>query len=147
MTLKKIIVCALALSFAGWGCGAEGDDTATRSTVQGLVTAESGVPGGSEEFVVVVSHEDTVSPDEARRLVANVRVRHARPELAGTPAIHTEGVLRPANLHWMVPEDHDVGVQVVPVDPDVDQDQFEWAWADEAIVAPHCPGGSHNLGL
>ncbi|MEZ4473812.1 MAG: hypothetical protein R3F60_24080 [bacterium] len=142
--MKNVIVCALALTFGLTACGPEEDATSvpeTRSTVQALVTVE-GSNGESAEFVVEVSHEDTVDEEEARRLVRNIRVRQ-RPTFDETPDTVGVRVIRPANEHWLVPEDHDVGVQVVPVDPDMDKDRYEWDWVDQGLVFPHCPEGRH----
>ena len=141
--MKNVIVCALALTFGLTACGTEEDTSVpeARSTVQALVTVE-GSNGESAEFVVEVSHEDSVNEEEARRLVQNIRVRQ-RPVLEETPDTVGVRVIRPANTHWLLPEDHDVGVQVVPVDPGMDKDQYEWDWVDEAMLFPHCPEGDH----
>lgn len=140
--MKKTF-CVFALVIAAAGCGSESDGTETRASVQALVTAEGGVPGGEEQFVIEVSHEDTVPSEEARRLAANIRVRKITPREGGL--VLDPRVVRPLDTHWLAPEAHDVGIRVVPVNDNVDREEYEWEWVEEALAFPHCPEGDHGL--
>ncbi len=139
----KQSICVLALVIGAAGCGTESDATETRASVQALVTAEGGVPGGEEQFVVEVVHDDNVPSEEARRLAANIRVRKITPRADGL--VLAPRVIRPVDTHWLLPDDHDVGVQVLPANDNVDRDDYQWEWVDEAMVFPHCPEGDHGF--